>query len=86
MANIIKDKSLAPYLIRIDEYQYIVSTETKAKRGKEYRNISYHSTLGYAVRYICKLRAISVDGEVDMAEYVLQVEGISKEIMDRLKF
>jgi len=87
--NVIRDKSLEPYHIRLDDYNYTVCTETVIKSGKDKGEVrpvyhTYHSKLSSAVMRICKLKSVHLDGEVDLAEYVMRFEKAKQEILDRI--
>lgn len=86
--NIIKDKSLEPYEIQMDEQNYIVQTDTgriDKRSGRAVKNvIGYHSTLKSAIMRIIRLKSVHTGGDVTLNEFLEHVEGVTKPIIDRL--
>lgn len=87
MQSVIRDKSLEPYEIHMDEYNYAVVLPTGRfnKDGVErYKNKSYHSTLRGAVLSIIKLKCVDKKGTMTLMEFVYQFEQVGEEIIKRL--
>ena len=81
--NVIRDKSLEPFHIEMDELQYIVRKTSVSKKGKTYvRAHGFYSTLGGAVKEIMRLKAVDFEGT--LAEYVERVEKVGNEIIKRI--
>ena len=78
--NIIRDKSLAPYEIEIDEHNYTVQMP---KNGHK-KLIGYHNTLRSAIMRIIRLKSSQTGDVVTLNEFLENVEGVTKPIIDRL--
>jgi len=85
--NIIKDKSLEPYCIHMDDHNYmaVLPSGKLDKHGNEhYRTFGYYSTLGGAVRRIVRLKSASKEDTLTLSGYIDRIESVGKEILDRL--
>jgi len=85
----IRDKSLEPYFIEVDEHNFMVCDGKIALSGKSEgdirkRRLSFHSSLSQAVTRICMLKSISLDGDCNLSEFISRFEAVKSEILDTI--